>query len=188
MPTVFTHSAVPMVLGAGLGKKIIPYPLLFLGILLSILPDFDVAAFKLGIPYADAFGHRGFSHSLFLSGMFAAVFSAGFRYFKIPWVTGFLFLFAAGASHGLLDTLTNGGLGIALFWPFSDARFFAPAQVIQVSPLNPTRFLSGNSLSQKALTVMRSEILWVWLPCSGLYLCLLLTRLKSNLFRPSALS
>ena len=36
------------------------------------LPDFDVVAFKLGIAYHDAFGHRGFSHSL----LFAAILGA----------------------------------------------------------------------------------------------------------------
>jgi inner membrane protein len=39
------------------------------------------------------------------------------------------------ASHPLLDTLTNGGLGIALFWPFDHARYFAPWRPIPVSPI-----------------------------------------------------
>jgi inner membrane protein len=39
------------------------------------------------------------------------------------------------ASHPLLDTLTNGGLGCALFWPFDDARYFAPWRPIPVSPI-----------------------------------------------------
>jgi inner membrane protein len=43
-----------------------------------------VVAFKMGIPYAASFGHRGFSHSLMLAFLFALVCSAGFRYFKIP--------------------------------------------------------------------------------------------------------
>ena len=32
--------------------------------ILSMLPDLDVIAFRLGIPYAAPFGHRGASHSL----------------------------------------------------------------------------------------------------------------------------
>jgi inner membrane protein len=39
------------------------------------------------------------------------------------------------ASHPLLDTLTNGGLGCALFWPFDNARYFAPWRPIPVSPI-----------------------------------------------------
>ena len=39
------------------------------------------------------------------------------------------------ASHPLLDTLTNGGLGCALFWPFDHTRYFAPWTPIPVSPI-----------------------------------------------------
>jgi inner membrane protein len=42
----------------------------------------------------------------------------------------FAFLFLAAASHGVLDAFTNGGLGIALFWPWSGARYFARYQLI----------------------------------------------------------
>jgi inner membrane protein len=45
------------------------------------------------------------------------------------------------ASHGLLDTLTNGGLGIAPIWPFDHTRYFAPWTPIPVSPIG-LRFLS----------------------------------------------
>ena len=65
MPTIFSHPAVPLALGFGLGKKFIPTRLLLAGVMASILPDFDVVAFSLGIPYEDEFGHRGFSHSFF---------------------------------------------------------------------------------------------------------------------------
>jgi inner membrane protein len=176
MPTVFTHPVVPIAIGAGFGKKIIAYPLLMAGIFASVLPDLDVVAFKMGIPYAAAFGHRGFSHSLMLAFLFALVCSAGFRYFKIPLLPSFLFLFVSGASHGLLDTLTNGGLGIALLWPFSDERYFAPVQVIQVSPINPARFFS-----KRAVNVLLSEGRWVWLPCFILFLSLLLLRWGNRL-------
>jgi inner membrane protein len=175
MPTVFTHPVVPLAIGAGLGIKIIPYPLLVAGMFASVLPDLDVVAFKMGIPYAAAFGHRGFSHSLMLAFLFALACSAGFRYFKIPLIPSFLFLFVSGASHGLLDTLTNGGLGIALLWPFSDERYFAPAQVIQVSPINPARFFS-----KRAVNVLLSEGQWVWLPCAMLYLSLVILRCRKR--------
>ena len=39
------------------------------------------------------------------------------------------------ASHGLLDTMTDGGLGAALLWPFSLARYFAPWRPIPVAPI-----------------------------------------------------
>ena len=58
----------------------------------------------------------------------------------------------------MLDALTNGGLGVALAWPWSDARFFAPWQPIKVSPIGIGFF------SARGLDVMRSELTWVWLP------------------------
>ncbi len=64
MPTVITHAAVPLCFGAGLGLKVIPPRLLFAGVVLAMLPDADVLAFKFGVAYGNVFGHRGFTHSL----------------------------------------------------------------------------------------------------------------------------
>lgn len=52
MPTVITHAAVPLCLGAGLGLKVIPPRLLFAGVVLAMLPDADVLAFKFGVATA----------------------------------------------------------------------------------------------------------------------------------------
>ena len=43
------------------------------GVIAAMLPDADVLAFALHIPYADAFGHRGASHSLLFAGVLAAL-------------------------------------------------------------------------------------------------------------------
>jgi inner membrane protein len=180
MPTVFTHPAVPIALGFGFGKKTVPPPLLAAGFMASVLPDADVLAFRFGIPYAHAFGHRGACHSLIFALVFAGVAAGVLRSFKIPFLKSLVFVFAAGASHGLLDTLTNGGLGIALLWPFSDERFFAPVQVIRVSPIGAARFFS-----HRAMNVLLSEIRWVWLP--GILLFLLLAGIRvSTCFRNSS--
>ncbi len=160
MPTILSHAAVPLALGIGLGKDLVPRRVMWAGVALSILPDMDVLAFRLGIPYANALGHRGFSHAL-LTAFAVAAFAAcllekpATRRFTGTW----LFLFIAMASHGLLDTLTTGGLGIALLWPKSEQRFFAPWQVIRVSPLSLQRFMDG-----RGLAVLYSELLWIWLP------------------------
>ena len=49
------------------------------------------------------------------------------------------------ASHGILDTFTDGGLGCALLWPFSDERFFAPWRPLPVAPIGRA-FLSAAGL------------------------------------------
>lgn len=125
-----------------------------------MIPDLDVAAFRLGIPYAAQFGHRGFTHSILFACGLALLGIALTRYLRSTPQKVFLFLFVAIASHGLLDACTNGGLGIAFLWPFSDARFFAPFRPIQVSPIGIQHVLSAHGLA-----VFRSELMWVWLPC-----------------------
>lgn len=74
-------------------------------------------------------------------------------------------------SHGLLDALTNGGLGIAFLSPFSNERFFFPIQPIEVSTLNPIRFFQGQGFS-----VITTELLWVWLPCALVFIAGLMWR------------
>lgn len=173
MPTILTHPAVPLAIGLGLGRGFISPRLLVSGVIVSILPDLDVIAFRFGIPYADDFGHRGFSHSFVFSFGIALTGALFSRYFRTRFETAFLYLFTAAASHGILDAFTNGGLGIALFWPFSSQRFFAPLQMIEVSPLSPSHFMS-----RRGLEVLESELLWVWLPC--LFLALLLKVVRTT--------
>lgn len=159
MPTMFTHPAIPLALGAGLGKETFPGKLIVLGILFSILPDFDVIAFKFGIAYSSQWGHRGFTHSLFFAVAMSLVFSCSLATrLQLSRTRIFGFLFVAMASHGLLDMLTDGGLGIALLWPFTDARYFWPYQVVKVSPIGMGFF------SDWGLRTVISEFFWIWLP------------------------
>ena len=48
MPTAFTHPAIPLALGLGLGRAAVPGRLLAAGALASALPDLDVLAFRFG--------------------------------------------------------------------------------------------------------------------------------------------
>ena len=75
----------------------------------------------------------------------------------------FLLIFLSAASHGLLDAMTTGGLGVAFFSPFSNERYFLPWRVILVSPIGVSAFFSG-----RGLRVLQSELLWIWIPCAAL--------------------
>lgn len=170
MPTVITHAMLPLVLGAALGRRRMPRRLLAAGAIAAMLPDADVLAFAFGIVYADAFGHRGASHSLLSAlaiGLVAALFARDLH--ARPW-PAFAWLAACTLSHPLLDALTYGGLGLAMWWPASDARVFAPWRPIEVSPIGAGFF------SLRGLAVLRSEMLWVWAPVSCLAACLLIAR------------
>ncbi|BBN88407.1 metal-dependent hydrolase [Azospira sp. I09] len=163
MPTILTHPAVPLALAWGLSRRHISPRLAAAGALVAILPDLDVLAFRLGIPYAAQFGHRGFSHSLLFALLAALLGTLLARWLHARAAVAFPFLALSGASHGLLDTLTNGGLGIALLWPLAETRFFAPFRPIEVAPLALSRFFS-----ERGLAVLGSELLWVWLPLLSL--------------------
>jgi inner membrane protein len=69
------------------------------------------------------------------------------------------YLFLAIASHGMLDALTNGGLGVAFLAPFSSGRYFFPWRPILVSPISVHRFFS-----ERGVAVLTSELVIVWLP------------------------
>lgn len=151
-----THAFVPLAIAVGLGKQRIDPRVALAGAVMAILPDADVAGFRLGVEYADNWGHRGASHSLIFSacvtGLLALIWP------KARTIGAIMFLFLAGASHGLLDMLTDGGLGVALYWPFENNRHFAPWTPIRVSPIG------GGFFSARGAETMLSEIVWICLP------------------------
>ena len=173
MPTVFSHAAVPLVLGLGLGRATIPPRLLAAGAAAAVVPDLDVVTFHLGIPYSADLGHRGFSHSLAFAALVGLAGAAAHRALGAGFTRVFLFLFVATASHGVLDAFTDGGLGVALLWPWTGARYWAPdaLRVIEVSPISVRAFLSA-----RGLAVLGSELRWIWLPALGLGLMLVWLR------------
>jgi inner membrane protein len=160
VPTIISHAAVPLALAIGLGREAVPRRLAQLAVVASILPDLDVLSFGLGIPYEDALGHRGFTHSLAFAAMLALVAACTHRAFDATSTRAFWFVLLATASHGFLDAFTNGGLGVAFLWPFWEERYFAPVQMIQVSPIGRAFF------SEYGLRVLLSELVWVWTPCA----------------------
>jgi inner membrane protein len=127
---------------------------------LAMLPDADVIAFVLRIPYAAPWGHRGASHSLVIAGLVALAVAAGTRTARGPALKLGLLAFAAVGSHGLLDAMTTGGLGAALLWPFTQARYFLPWRPIPVAPIG------AGMLSARGLYVVAVELL-LFLPFWG---------------------
>lgn len=158
MPTIMSHAIVPLALATAIGPARIAPRIALAGAALAMLPDADVIGFTLGIDYADTWGHRGATHALAFAAIAAGVVAMLWR--EARSIGGFLFLAFAMASHGLLDTLTSGGLGAALWWPFSDARIFAPVTPIRVSPIG------ANFFSMRGLVTLYSEAVWIWLPCA----------------------
>lgn len=114
----------------------------------SLAPDLDVLAFRIGVPYDHPFGHRGATHSFtfaVLCGLVVWLAQGGRRAALLTTLTV--------ATHPLLDALTDGGLGVALFFPFSAERFFFPWQPLPVAPIG------SGMLSVRGLKVLTAEAL-----------------------------
>lgn len=127
---------------------------------LAMLPDADVIAFALRIPYAAPWGHRGASHSLVLAVGVALAVAVGTWMARGPALETGLLAAAAVGSHGLLDAMTTGGLGAALLWPFTSARYFLPLRPIPVAPIGV------GMLSARGVYVVLVELL-LFLPFWG---------------------
>jgi inner membrane protein len=175
MPTILTHPAVPIAIAIGLGDNVISKRLLFAGIVFSIVPDFDVIAFHFGIPYASAFGHRGLSHSILFALVIALASASFYHCLNSTFIKAFSFIFLSAVSHGVLDAFTTGGLGVAFLWPWSAERYFAPLQMIRVSPIGIANFMSP-----RGVIVLWSEVRWVWLPCLSLAMIAVMIRQKKK--------
>lgn len=161
MPTIPTHAVAAVAIGSAFPRSAVPIKWWTLGAVFAMVPDADVFGFRLGIHYGDFLGHRGFTHSLLFAALLAL---AAVSIVSRAGAVGnrgalWLYLFLATASHGLLDALTDGGLGIALLAPFDNTRYFFTARPILVSPIGISEFLSTRSLA-----VIASEACWIWLP------------------------
>lgn len=160
MASILSHPAVPIALAAGLGSRALPPQLTAAAIACSILPDVDAVLFWSGVPYDHTFGHRGFTHSIIFALIVAAAGAVAASRLGSTRLAASAVLFLSTLSHGVLDAMTTGGLGVAFYSPFSNQRFFLPWRVIEVSPIGVSRFFSV-----RGLEILASEVVTVWLPC-----------------------
>lgn len=159
MASPLTHAVVAVTLAGGYRMSPLSSRYVLLGIACAEIPDLDVMGFWLGVPYESLFGHRGFTHSI----LFALLMSWALGRWACGWggLRGGLlwsYLFLTTLSHGVLDALTDGGLGIASFAPFDQARYFFPFHPVKVTPLEP-----DHALGQAGVAVLVSEAIWI--PC-----------------------
>ena len=175
MASAFSHAAVALALGKAWTQQSQPARFWLLSIACSILPDVDVVGFAFGIRYGDLLGHRGLTHSL----SFAAVLSVlvvpmWFRNVKSgsrAWRLLVAHFFLVTASHGVLDAMTDGGLGVAFLAPFENGRYFLPWRPVMVSPIGIMEFFTPYGAR-----VLVSEMLWIWVPVGVMWLAVAMGR------------
>ena len=166
MASAFSHAIVALAMGKALRNKELSWRELSLGAFCSALPDLDVIGLYFGIQYGDMWGHRGMTHSIVfaavLAGCLAGVWYRSRGAFAMMGV--FLYFFLCTASHGVLDAMTNGGLGVAFFSPFDTTRYFFPIRPVLVSPIGVSEFFSAYGVR-----ILFSEALWIWLPACAVF-------------------
>ena len=132
---------------------------------LSLLPDVDVIGFGMGVAYGDPWGHRGATHSLTFSVALGVALGLAAPIRRLPAVRTAVFASLVLVSHALLDTLTDGGLGSALLWPFDLTRYFAPWNPIPVAPIGLDFFsISGLVVSLVELVLFSPVLVWALRP------------------------
>lgn len=157
MATVFSHVVAGIAISTLAEARGVRRRLAVAAALCAAAPDVDVVTLWLGVPWGPLFGHRGITHSLAFAAVLAAVVTlAAFhgRGRAAIWLA----LFVATASHGVLDAMTDGGSGVALFAPLDDTRYFLPWRPIPVSPIG-SRFFT-----QRGLDILKTELWQIWLP------------------------
>lgn len=174
MASALSHAVAAVGIGAAFYRHGMSKRVWIAGALCSVVPDLDVIGFEFGVPYGEFWGHRGFTHSLLFAAFlatFVAVLSLRDSATGICPFALWAYLFLSTASHGLLDAITDGGLGVAFFSPFDNSRYFFPWRPIHVSPIGISRFFSA-----RGLYVLHSEIVYIWLPSAVLILLAWLVR------------
>ncbi len=176
MPTPVTHAIAALSIGSPWYSRTIAKRVWLAAALCSAIPDLDAIGFHFGVHYGDFWGHRGFTHSLVFAGLLAAAVAlvVGAKV-GISRPSLFVYLFLATASHGALDAMTNGGLGVAFFSPIDNHRYFLPWRPIRVSPITFSKFLT-----RREFGILLTEMWWVWLPSVLFVLAALFVRYRSK--------
>ncbi|ADV49295.1 Protein of unknown function DUF457, transmembrane [Cellulophaga algicola DSM 14237] len=154
-------SLTQIVLGAAvgeavLGKKVGNKAMLF-GAIAGTIPDLDVFARFLTDPVSAIEWHRGFSHSILFSILFAPIF--GWIVFKLlpkkeaSWKDWSWLMFWGLFTHPILDSFTT--WGTQLFWPFKTRLAFQNIFVIDPLYTLPFLVLLVLAMFQKRTSIKR---------------------------------
>ena len=168
MPTIFSHTAIPIAIA--LGTRRISPRLLCAGMAASIIPDLDTVGFRFGVAYAHEFGHRGFTHSLvfaLLLAIFAALFAPELRMKRMAAV-----IFISSRPHPMVCwiCLPTAAWASRYLGPLP-IRVFFPLRMINVSPIGLRGFLGP-----AGFRALKSELLWIWVPAITLGLAVYFRR------------
>jgi inner membrane protein len=159
MPSLLGHAVAGLAITETFHRARLPRRIWVLAPMCAMAQDLDWFVSFLAYHKNHILNHRGVAHSLFGALLLAAaVLILALRRDQRSF-QAWLCLTLAALSHGLMDACTSGGVGVALFMPFSDSRWACLWQPIQVAPLP-----LGREDLWLFLASLRSEALWIGLP------------------------
>ena len=159
MPSLLGHAVAGLAITAAFHRDKLPRRTWGLAVFCAVAPDLDWFVSLANIHRGHVLNHRGVAHSLFAAAALAAVvFLLAFRKEQRRGAV-WLCLTVAAMSHGLLDACTAGGVGVALFMPFSDTRWACIWQPGHVAPLP-----MGREHTYTFLASLLDEARWIGLP------------------------
>jgi membrane-bound metal-dependent hydrolase YbcI (DUF457 family) len=127
---------------------------------LATFPDLDIL---LPVAPSSVWAHRGALHSLLLA-VVAALIGFWLLDRRAGRARALVVAVLTASSHGLLDALTRSGAGVMLLWPFREARYLSPLQVLPASAFGvpfPSRLAFG-LLIQEALLFAPLVLYALW--------------------------
>jgi inner membrane protein len=167
MPSVVAHAAAALSMGALFRSSALPARFWVVAGLAVALPDLDAALRPFGNLEAEQLfgGHRGLTHSI----PFAMALSAMIVQLRVMgpgWIGSklsfWIWLTLAIASHGVLDTFTQYGEGVALLAPISWHQFKS-----SWTPLGTGGACRG--MLDCAMRGVSNEALWIGVPSLMLF-------------------
>lgn len=159
MPSTFGHAVAGLAITAVFHGEKLPRRTWAIAACCATAPDLDWFVSLLNMHRGHVLNHRGVAHSLFAALVIATLaFFLAYRKDQRRWAV-WLCLTIATLSHGLLDALTSGGVGVALFMPFSETRWACLWQPGQVAPLP-----LGREHTWYFLRSLWTELFWIGLP------------------------
>ncbi len=158
MASAIAHAAVVLTRRAARLPQSLDRRLAVATIFCACFPDVDYVSLLFEVRPNETFGHRGATHSLFAALCVSLVVALLFfprAYFR----RAYPFLFLAAASHGILDAMTAGDLGVALFWPITPVRFHFPFALVASCPVGINEYFG-----YWGILTIANEVLYVVTP------------------------
>jgi inner membrane protein len=143
MPMTTTHALLPIAVTVAVARRPVNWRLVIAAAFAAAAPDLDGITKHIFHPSPwSVYAHRGAAHSLFAALALGLIAAAFHKWLRVRALNAGTIVFAAAASHGLLDMMTDSGQPVAYLWPVSSLRLWADWRPIHSGPVNMAHLFS----------------------------------------------